>query len=254
MLHDFYVYIVPPCFLAATLMANRETPYSCLLQSFSFAASNVFPNEERLNLDKETKFWTIADGQRKFNSAYTRGRIYDALHKLPETVTLVKVPTPNLIPFSKLQICRILIDQVRGRDPAMPEFNPTHLLLLYYAAHHGIGYHADSGANDGDNNHPIISVSLGNSCEFGMRLTKGEKKLTLASGDVVIWGGPQRMLSHSVLSVKPGSSPKFLNLSREVRLNFTFRDAPNILGREDEFDKFDAKAYSQDKSRKKQFL
>jgi hypothetical protein len=59
------------------------------------------------------------------------------------------------------------------------------------------------------------------------------------------------MLQHSVLSVKMGSSPHFLKLGREVRLNFTFRDAPNILGREEEFAVFDAKSYSQEKSRKK---
>lgn len=134
--------------------------------------------------------------------------------------------------------------QVKEKDPSMPECNPTHLLLLYYASARGMGYHADNGENDGDNDHPIISFSLGNSCEFGMKLTKGEKKITLASGDIIIWGGVQRMMRHSVLSVKTGSSPHYLNLGREVRLNFTFRDAPNILGREEDFAIFDSQANS----------
>jgi len=95
-------------------------------------------------------------------------------------------------------------------------------------------WHADDDPNDGDNDHPIVSLSIGNSCEFGLELDQQVSKIILTSGDALIWGGPQRMLRHAVLKVNLGTSPSYLPLDN-VRLNFTFRDAPNILGKEDEW-------------------
>jgi len=67
-------------------------------------------------------------------------------------------------------------------------------------------------------------------------LVKEKKNIRLDSGDVAIWGGPQRMLKHNVGKVYQDTSPVTLPTSaRNVRLNFTFRDAPNIIGREHEF-------------------
>jgi hypothetical protein len=37
---------------------------------------------------------------------------------------------------------------------------PTHLLLLYYTSTDGMGWHRDSDKNDGDNDQPIVSISL----------------------------------------------------------------------------------------------
>lgn len=170
----------------------------------------------------ERNFWTIKDGQRVFNSAKGRGRIYDAISTFSE---------PDLI----RSIATGLAEVAKKVDPTMPEFNPTHLLLLYYATNVGIGWHADSGANDGDNDHPIVSISLGNSAVFGIKIDgQTITKIPLESGDVIIWGGEQRMLKHSVLSCKPNTSPAYLKLPN-ARLNFTFRDAPNILGHESQF-------------------
>jgi hypothetical protein len=61
---------------------------------------------------------------------------------------------------------------------------------------------------------------------------KNEQFVDLKSGDVLIWGGPERMLEHCVDKVMIGTSP-FENL--KGRLNFTFRSAPNIIGKEEEF-------------------
>ena len=32
-----------------------------------------------------------------------------------------------------------------------------------------MGWHRDSDPNDGDNDHPIVSISLGNRCAFGYK-------------------------------------------------------------------------------------
>merc|ERR1712050_405833 len=60
--------------------------------------------------------------------------------------------------------------------------------------------------------------------------------IDLASGDVILWGGINRMLVHNVEEVLPGTAPAFLRqLVKNVRYNFTFRDCSNITGREEEF-------------------
>jgi alkylated DNA repair protein (DNA oxidative demethylase) len=46
-------------------------------------------------------------------------------------------------------------------------------------------------------------------------------RLPLASGDVVVWGGAERLYFHGIAPVKPGSHP----ILGAVRLNLTFRRA-----------------------------
>jgi hypothetical protein len=77
----------------------------------------------------------------------------------------------------------------------------------------------------------------GNASEFGYKLACRKKEyIRLESGDVLIWGGPNRMLLHCVRTVYADTAPKFLPQElHNVRLNFTFRDAPNVVGREKDF-------------------
>ncbi len=95
----------------------------------------------------------------------------------------------------------------------------------------------DSDPNDGDNDHPIVSISLGNTSSFGYKqLLKKESSINLESGDVLIWGGPERMLMHTVHGVQLGTCPDHLReIIGNARINFTFRSAPNILGKEEQF-------------------
>lgn len=75
-----------------------------------------------------------------------------------------------------------------------------------------------------------MSFSLGDSAEFcygkERDLEKAEK-VTLESGDVLVFGGPARMIFHGVTRIIPKSAPKELvnktNL-RPGRLNLTFRE------------------------------
>lgn len=165
-------------------------------------------------------WWTRnAQGERVLNSDTGRGRIYEAVKHYPAADVIEG-------------LCQSLVGQARAKDGKMPEMNPTHLLLLYYATAEGMYWHADADENDGDNDHPIVSVSLGNTAEFGYKLV-GQKEATvlLESGDVLIWGGPNRMLLHTVHRVLLGTTPSYLPFDN-ARVNFTFRDAPNVLGKE----------------------
>jgi alkylated DNA repair dioxygenase AlkB len=54
-------------------------------------------------------------------------------------------------------------------DPAMPDMDPTHLLTLYYAKERKMGWHRDEGSNDGKSEQPVVSLSVGNTCEFHVK-------------------------------------------------------------------------------------
>lgn len=168
------------------------------------------------------KGWYTEEGL--LNATDSRGRVYDAIQHYPE-------------PERVQNLCQSLVSAARSAQPKLGKMNPTHLLLLLYRDAKGMAWHRDSDPNDGDNDEPIVSISLGNTCEFGYKpLLQPERRISLESGDVLIWGGPQRMLEHCVLGVVPNSCPRELwDLVGDARMNFTFRSAPNLLGKEESF-------------------
>jgi len=86
-----------------------------------------------------------------------RGRIYGNIASYPS-------------PDSVLELCHSLLNEARQRDPALPAMTPTHLLLNLYKSSAGMMWHADDDENDGDNDHPIISISIGANCDFAYEL------------------------------------------------------------------------------------
>jgi len=120
----------------------------------------------------------------------------------------------------------------------MPAMVLTHLLLLKYATEKGVGFHRDNSENDGAGEFPVVSFSIGNSSVFVLKHERHgpETKLLLASGDAVLFGGPCHQMLHAVTEVHPHTAPSWLPAPfLNARLNFTFRHAPEILGRETEF-------------------
>lgn len=168
---------------------------------------------------EEKGFYIKKDDKYQLNMG-NRGRIYRELVDFPD--------------YEKLkEICTELLKFGQKECSKLPDMTITHLLLVYYNTDEGMGWHRDSDKNDGDNDHPIVSISLGSTCTFGIKpIFKNEIFKEISNGDVLIWGGPERMLEHCVDQVKIGTSP-FKNL--KGRLNFTFRSAPNIIGKEKEF-------------------
>lgn len=71
---------------------------------------------------------------------------------------------------------------------------------------------------------PIVSVSLGLTATFlfgGARRADRPRRMALAHGDVVVWGGPARLAFHGVAPLAEGEHP----LTGRRRLNLTFRKA-----------------------------
>lgn len=131
-------------------------------------------------------------------------------------------------------------DPLSGRDwPAMPDefmrlaldaataggfpaFVPDACLINRYSAGARLTAHRD--ADEQNFAQPIVSVSMGLPASFAFYgLARGGKgrSVSLVDGDVLVWGGPSRLVYHAVRPLKPGHHP----LTGEYRYNLTFRHA-----------------------------
>jgi DNA oxidative demethylase len=103
-----------------------------------------------------------------------------------------------------------------------PAFEPDACLINRYAPGSRLTAHRD--ADEQNFAQPIVSVSLGLPASFAFYgLTRGGKgrSVPLQDGDVLVWGGPSRLVYHAVRPVKPGQHP----LTGGYRYNLTFRHA-----------------------------
>ncbi|ROL83372.1 alpha-ketoglutarate-dependent dioxygenase AlkB [Pseudomonas chlororaphis] len=132
------------------------------------------------------------------------------------------------------------IDPQSGQPwPAMPEvlrelaraaatqagftgFEPDACLINHYVPGARMSLHQDKDERDYDA--PIVSVSLGLPAVFqlgGERRSDRPLRVPLLHGDVVVWGGVDRLRYHGVLPLKEGTHP----LLGPRRINLTFRRA-----------------------------
>ena len=101
-------------------------------------------------------------------------------------------------------------------------FLPDACLINRYAPGTRMSLHQDK--NEVDYSAPIVSVSLGVSAVFqlgGMQRSDKASRISLQHGDVLVWGGEDRLRFHGVLPIKPQQHP----LTGEDRINLTFRKA-----------------------------
>lgn len=101
-------------------------------------------------------------------------------------------------------------------------FAPDACLVNRYVPGARLSLHQDK--DEHDYGAPIVSVSLGMPAVFLFGgLARGDKpvRVPLAHGDVVVWGGEDRLRYHGVLPLKDDAHP----LLGAVRINLTFRKA-----------------------------
>ena len=99
---------------------------------------------------------------------------------------------------------------------------PDACLVNRYAPGNRLSLHQDR--DELDATVPIVSVSLGLPAFFlfgGLRRGDPTRRFRLASGDVVVWGGPSRLAFHGIASVPAGDH----KLTGGFRINLTFRTA-----------------------------
>ncbi len=101
-------------------------------------------------------------------------------------------------------------------------FVPDACLVNRYEPGVRLSLHQDR--DEADYRHPIVSVSLGLPATFqfgGLKRNDPVKKVPLRHGDVVVWGGPSRLVHHGVLTLKDGEHPA----TGRCRFNLTMRKA-----------------------------
>jgi alkylated DNA repair protein (DNA oxidative demethylase) len=132
------------------------------------------------------------------------------------------------------------VDPVAGQPwPAMPHsyqemailaaqhagfeaFEPDACLINRFAPGARLSLHQDRSERDA--NHPVVTVSLGLPATFlwgGTRRTDKARAVPLAHGDVVVFGGVDRLRFHGVKELPEGHHP----LAGPNRYSLTFRTA-----------------------------
>lgn len=103
-----------------------------------------------------------------------------------------------------------------------PGFAPDACLINRYVPGARMSLHQDR--DERDLAAPIVSVSLGLPAVFllgGRTRREPPRRIALLHGDVIVWGGPDRLRYHGVAPLKDGTHP----LVGAQRLNLTFRKA-----------------------------
>jgi DNA oxidative demethylase len=101
-------------------------------------------------------------------------------------------------------------------------FRPDACLINRYLPGARMSLHQDR--DERDFSAPIVSVSLGLGATFlfgGLQRSERARRLPLAHGDVLVWGGAQRLAYHGIAPVTDGYHP----LIGRMRLNLTLRKA-----------------------------
>ena len=95
-------------------------------------------------------------------------------------------------------------------------------LINRYVPGARLSLHQDRNERDFDQ--PIVSVSLGLPAIFlwgGKMRAETVQRVPLIHGDVMVWGGPDRLTFHGIHALAEGEHP----LTGACRLNVTFRRA-----------------------------
>lgn len=101
-------------------------------------------------------------------------------------------------------------------------FNPDACLINRYAPDTKLSLHRDE--DERDLSAPVVSVSLGLPATFlwgGLSRKDRPMRLRLESGDIVVWGGPARLVYHGVAPLGDGEHAS----TGRSRINLTFRKA-----------------------------
>jgi DNA oxidative demethylase len=109
-----------------------------------------------------------------------------------------------------------------AREAGFAGFAPDACLINRYEPGAKMSLHQDR--DEKDFSAPIVSVSLGLPATFlfgGMKRSDKPQRYRLEHGDVVVWGGPSRLLFHGVAPLADGEHAA---LGRK-RINLTFRKA-----------------------------
>ena len=125
-------------------------------------------------------------------------------------------------PWPDLPPAFLALARAAAADAGFPGFTPDACLVNRYEPGARLSLHQDK--NERDYSAPIVSVSLGMPAIFlfgGNERSDKTLRVPLLHGDVVVWGGVDRLRYHGVMPMKDLPHPKL----GSQRINFTLRKA-----------------------------
>jgi len=125
-------------------------------------------------------------------------------------------------PWPALPAAFLRLAQAGAEAAGFAGFRPDACLINRYLPGARMSLHQDKNERDFDA--PIVSVSLGIDTVFlfgGRQRGDRAQRVPLRHGDVVVWGGPDRLRYHGVLPLKEAAHPQL----GAMRINLTFRQA-----------------------------
>lgn len=125
-------------------------------------------------------------------------------------------------PWPDLPDAFLRLAQAAAAEAGFPGFTPDACLVNRYEPGSRLSLHQDK--NERDYDAPIVSVSLGMPAVFlfgGNERADKALRVPLFHGDVVVWGGVDRLRYHGVMPMKDLPHPKL----GSQRINFTLRKA-----------------------------
>ena len=129
------------------------------------------------------------------------------------------------LPPELAALARAAVAEAYGVESAAAKrFAPDAAIVNLYAPGARLGLHRDA---EEPSEAPVVTLSLGEACVF--RLASVERRsapfldLEFRSGDLIVFGGPNRRIYHGVPKLLPGTAPEGLGLS-PGRLSITLRE------------------------------
>ncbi|NIF17846.1 DNA oxidative demethylase AlkB [Pantoea sp. Cy-639] len=125
-------------------------------------------------------------------------------------------------PWPELPAALLELASAAAAAAGFPDFIADACLINHYLPGTRLSLHQDR--DERDHGHPIVSVSLGLPAVFllgGLQRADRTRRVPLSHGDVLVWGGEDRLRFHGVLPIKPGVHPRL----GERRVNLTLRKA-----------------------------
>ena len=125
-------------------------------------------------------------------------------------------------PWPALPAAFLTLARTAAEAAGFNGFVPDACLINSYAPGAKMSLHQDK--NERSFTAPIVSISLGLPATFqfgGFQRSAPTQRISLFHGDIVVWGGVDRLRYHGVLPITPGHH----SLLGEQRINITLRQA-----------------------------
>jgi alkylated DNA repair protein (DNA oxidative demethylase) len=129
------------------------------------------------------------------------------------------------LPRAIVDLAKTAVGVAYGADSrAALTFEPDAAIVNLYTPGAHLGIHQDG---DEPADAPVVTISLGDSCVFRLagvdRRTAPFTDIDMRSGDLLVFGGPNRLIHHGVPKVHNGTAPPGLGLP-PGRLSITVRE------------------------------